>query len=49
VRELKRGRNISEKMLNHFEDTPTAILLSDGRIMLKYGKLKTQIVTVSKA
>jgi hypothetical protein len=49
VRELKRGRNISEKMLNHFEDTPTAILLSDGRIMLKYGKFKTQIVTVSKS
>jgi tape measure domain-containing protein len=49
IRELKRGRNVSEKMLNHFEDTPVGISLPDGRVMLKWGKNRTEIIELGKA
>ena len=43
---IDRSRKVSEKMLKNQEDTPTFIVLPDGKLQLNFGKYKTQIVTI---
>lgn len=46
--ELRGSKKISERMMKHFEDTPTALELSDGRVMLQWGKYNTKIIKLNK-
>jgi hypothetical protein len=46
VNAIDRSRKVSEKMLKNQEDTPTFIVLPDGKLQLNFGKYKTQIVTI---